>query len=94
MQIDKLNLDVGKTYLAIMKGCEVELDDRTVVFDDEIIEVKILPKPENVMVDGGSNGSLVKEKLSGHLLESHWYFVEHVENSKTRWLSVLHREIE
>ena len=93
MQIDRLNLEIGKTYLAIMKGCEFELDDEIVAFDDEVLEVMILTKPEYVMIDDGPNGEWIKTKLTGHLLESHWYLVEHVEGSKVRWLSFLHREI-
>ena len=95
MPIDKLNLDVGKTYLTIMRGYEIDdLEGNVYVFDDELIEVKILAKPEYVMIDDGPNGEWIKTKLTGHLLESHWYLVENVKSGNQHWFSVLHREVQ
>jgi len=45
------------------------------------------------MIDDGPNGELIKTKLTGHLLESHWYLVENFTTGTTQWFSVLHREI-
>ena len=95
MQIDKLNLEVGQTYLTVMRGCEIDdLDGKVYVFDDEFIKVKILAKPEYVMIDDGPNGELIKTKLTGHLLESYWYLVENFTTGTTQWFSVLHREVQ
>ena len=94
MQIDKLNLEVGKTYSALMKGYEIDDEEGKVyVFEDEIIKIEIIEKPEYVMIDDGPNGELIKTKLTGHLLESHWYLVENFTTGTRQWFSVLHREI-
>lgn len=93
MQIDKTNLEVGRVYLAIIKGGEIELEDETVFFEDQIAEVQILPKPAYIWTNDGSNQDIVIEKLSGELLDSHWYWTRNVENGIERWISVDHREV-
>jgi len=95
MQIDKLNLEVGKTYSALMKGCEFDdLEGNLHVFEDEVTQIEIVEKPKYVMIDDGPNGELIKTKLTGHLLESHWYLVENFTTGTRQWFSVLHREVE
>jgi len=94
MHIDKLNLEIGQTYSTLIKGYEMDdLEGNLYVFEDEVIKIEIFEKPEYVMIDDGPNGELIKTKLTGHLLESHWYLVKNFTTGTKQWFSVLHREI-
>ena len=94
MSKNTMILEVGKTYLATQKGCSFELEGKMITFEDETTKFKVLEKPAIVLVDDGPNGSLVEEKLSGHLLEPHWYSVMDLDKRIQRWFSILHVDIE
>ena len=93
MQIDKTNLEIGQTYLAITKGGEVELDNETVFFEDQITQVQILPKPVYIWVNDGLRHTRVKEKISGELLDPLWYWTRNVESGIERWISFANRDV-
>lgn len=78
-------LATGGCYLAEQK-CESfkNLDGSVVEFEPKTYRLKILPKPETVIVDDGEHRTL--EKLPEHLKEEEWYSALNLNTGKTMWV--------
>ena len=61
-----------------------DIDGRIVEFENRTYRIKILPKPETVIVDDGARRMC--EPLPDHLKGDEWYSALNLETKRTMWL--------
>ena len=85
--IKPISLIKGKAYIAIQPAHFFgDIDGEDVSFDDKKVLVKVLPKPNRVIVESDC-GSKTEEALPAHLQTSDWYWVLNLVTNRTNWLN-------
>ncbi len=80
-----MQLAIGNHYLARGKSDPFEdLDGSLVEFESKTYRIKILPKPEKVIVDDGARKTY--EPLPDHLKGEAWYSALNLETKRTMWV--------